>query len=186
MDLRPPRLQPSMSHPRRSPRSARLRPFAARRIAGTRPRARAGALVRALGGGGGLEGERVLVPRAREARDALPAGLRARGALVDVIPVYETLREVGDGRALASDILARRIDAITFTSSSTVRHFVDLVGREAATSGRFAAAVIGPVTAATARDLGIAVMIEASESSLPGLLDALTRHFAPPKPPARR
>src|SRR5260370_42274622 len=48
MDLGPPRLQPSMSHPRRSPRSARVRPFAGRRIAVTRPRARAGALVRAL------------------------------------------------------------------------------------------------------------------------------------------
>jgi uroporphyrinogen III methyltransferase / synthase len=149
------------------------------------PRFVAEALVAALGERGPLEGQRVLLPRAREARDALPAGLRARGALVDVIPIYETLREAGDGRALASDILARRIDAITFTSSSTVRHFVDLVGREAATSGRFAAAAIGPVTAATARELGIAVTIEASEYSVPGLLDALTRHFAAPKPRSR-
>jgi uroporphyrinogen III methyltransferase/synthase len=143
------------------------------------------ALVAALGERGPLAGQRVLLPRARGARDALPAGLRARGALVDVIPVYETLREAGDGGALASAILARRIDAITFTSSSTVRHFVDLVGRQAATSGRFAAAVIGPVTAATARELGIAVTVEASEYSVPGLLAALTRHFAAPQTPAR-
>jgi uroporphyrinogen III methyltransferase / synthase len=136
------------------------------------------ALVAALAERGPLRGRRVLLPRAREARDALPAGLRARGAVVDVIAVYETLGEAGDGGALARDILARRIDAITFTSSSTVRHFIDLVGREAATSGRFAAAAIGPVTAATARELGIAVTIEAGEYSVPGLLAALRRHFA--------
>ena len=117
------------------------------------------------------------MPRALEARDALPEGLRARGAVVDVIPVYATVRDPGDGSRLARDIVAGQIDAITFTSSSTVRHFVDLVGREAATSGRFAAAAIGPVTAATARELGIPVPIEADEYAVPGLVDALVRHF---------
>ena len=68
-------------------------------------------------------------------------------------------------------------NAVTFTASSTVRHFVDLVGPEAASSGRFAAAVIGPVTAATARGLGIAVTVEASEYTVPGLVAALTTHL---------
>lgn len=68
---------------------------------------------------------------------------------------------------------------ITFTSSSTVRNFVELVGRDAATSGRFAAAAIGPVTAQTARELGIGVAIEAEEYTVPGLVNALVRHFAP-------
>src|SRR5213083_2620006 len=86
------------------------------------------------------------------ARDALPEGLRAHGAVVDVIPVYDTVREPGDGGALAAELRAARIDVVTFTSSSTVRSFVDLVGREAAACGSFAAAVIGPVTAATARE----------------------------------
>jgi len=126
---------------------------------------------------GDVRGKRILVPRALEARDALPEGLRARGAVVDVIPVYATVRDPGDGSRLARDIVAGQIDAITFTSSSTVRHFVDLVGREAATSGRFAAAAIGPVTAATARELGIPVPIEADEYAVPGLVDALVRHF---------
>ncbi|HYT03983.1 MAG TPA: uroporphyrinogen-III synthase [Gemmatimonadales bacterium] len=135
------------------------------------------AVVAALGERADLRGKRVLLPRAREARDALPDGLRGRGAVVDVIPVYETVRETGDGSALAAAILAGRIDAVTFTSSSTVRHFVDIVGRAAATSGRFAAAVIGPVTAATARELGIAVAVEADEFTVPGLVDALTRYF---------
>jgi uroporphyrinogen III methyltransferase / synthase len=136
------------------------------------------AVVRALAARGDLSGKRVLLPRARDARDALPAGLARLGALVDVIPVYETVRAATDGAGLARAIEAGTIDAITFTSSSTVRHFVDLVGRAAATSGRFAAAVIGPVTARTAQELGIPVAIAAQEYSVPGLVAALTRYFA--------
>ena len=136
------------------------------------------AVVRALAARGDLRGKRVLLPRAREARDALPEGLRAHGAVVDVIPVYDTVREPGDGAALAAELRAARIDAVTFTSSSTVRHFVDLVGREAAACGRFAAAVIGPVTAATARELGVRVAVEAEEYTVPGLVDAVARYFA--------
>jgi len=135
------------------------------------------AVVRALAARGDLRGKRVLLPRAREARDALPEGLRAHGAVVDVIPVYDTVREPGDGAALAAELRAARIDAVTFTSSSTVRHFVDLVGREAAACGRFAAAVIGPVTAATARELGVPVAVEAEEYTVPGLVHAVARFF---------
>jgi len=135
------------------------------------------AVVGALAARGELRGKRVLLPRARAARDALPDGLRRLGAVVDVIPVYDTVRETGDDGGLAAEILAGRIDAITFTSSSTVRHFVDIVGPEAATSGRFAAAVIGPVTAATARALGLAVAVEAEEYTVSGLVRALARYF---------
>src|SRR5207244_9270829 len=99
------------------------------------------AVVAALARVDELAGARILLPRALEARDALPDGLRARGAVVDVVPVYRTVPVTGDGRALAGEILAGRCDVVTFTSSSTVRHFVDQVGRAAATSGRFAAAV---------------------------------------------
>ena len=135
------------------------------------------AVVGALAARGDLRGKRVLLPRAREARDALPEGLRAHGAVVDVIPVYDTVREPGDGGALAAELRAARIDVVTFTSSSTVRSFVDLVGREAAACGRFVVAVIGPVTAATARELGLSVAVEAEEYTVPGLVDALARHF---------
>ena len=134
-------------------------------------------LVEALAGQGDLEGARVLVPRAETARDALPDGLRARGAVVDVIPVYRTLPVLGDGAAFADEILAGRIDVVTFTASSTVRHFVESVGREVAASGRFRGAVIGPITAATAREYGIPVTIEAVEYTTDGLVDALVQHF---------
>ncbi len=144
------------------------------------PRFVAEAVVEEMVRRGDVGGKRILLPRALEARDALPEGLRARGAVVDVIPVYRTVGEGGgDGSALAAEIMAGRIDVVTFTSSSTVRHFVDLVGPEAARSGRYAAAVIGPVTAETARALGAGGrVLEAEEYTVPGLVSALVRHFS--------
>jgi uroporphyrinogen III methyltransferase / synthase len=141
------------------------------------PRFVAEAVVDAMAERGDLRGRRVLLPRALEARDALPEGLRAHGAVVDVVPVYRTVRAEGDGGALARELLAGKIDVVTFTSSSTVRSFVELVGGAAAGSGRFAVAVIGPVTAATAREVGLPVTVEASEFTVPGLVDALVRRF---------
>jgi uroporphyrinogen III methyltransferase / synthase len=128
---------------------------------------------------GDVRGRRILLPRALEARDALPEGLRAHGAIVDVVPVYRTVRADADGDALARDLLAGRVDVVTFTSSSTVRSFVELVGTAAAGSGRFAVAVIGPVTAATVRELGLPVTVEATEYTVPGLVAALVRRFGP-------
>src|SRR5207245_1378909 len=74
--------------------------------------------------------------------------------------------------------LGGTIDVVTRTSSATVRGFVDLVGRAAATSGRFSAAVIGPVTAASARELGLPVVIEAEDYTVGGLVAALVRYYA--------
>ena len=136
------------------------------------------ALAEALGARGSLAGSRVLVPSAQDARDALAAGLRARGAAVEVVPVYRTVRATTDLSDLAVELREGRIDAVTFTSSSTVRSFVDLVGKNAATSGRFVVAVIGPVTAGTARDLGLGDVLEAEPHTVPGLVDALLRRFA--------
>ena len=137
------------------------------------------AVVAALAAEGDLTGARILVPRAETARDALPDGLRARGARVDVIPVYRTVAELGDGAGLAREILAGRVDVVTFTSSSTVHSFVQAVGTEAAQSGRYRAAVIGPITAATAREHGLPVEIEARDFTAAGLVDALVRYYRP-------
>jgi uroporphyrinogen III methyltransferase/synthase len=136
-------------------------------------------LVAAIASEGDLRGARVLIPQAETARDTLAEGLRKLGAAVDVIPVYRTVPALGDGAALAREILAGRIDAITFTSSSTVHSFVQSVGAAAATCDRYRAAVIGPITAATARDYGLPVAIEAVEHTAVGLVDALARHFGP-------
>ncbi len=129
-------------------------------------------------GGGTMVGARVLIPSAEDARETLAASLRQHGAEVEPIAVYRTVPVQDDLSRLAADIRRGRIDAVTFTSSSTVRSFVDLVGRPAATSGRFVAATIGPVTAGTARELGLREIIEAEPHTVPGLVDSLARRFA--------
>jgi len=128
--------------------------------------------------GGTLAGARVLIPSAEDAREALAAGLRKHGADVEAIAVYRTVPVQADLSGLAADITRGRIDAVTFTSSSTVRSFVDLVGRAAATSPRFVAATIGPITAGTARELGFREVIEAEPHTVPGLVESLARRFA--------
>jgi uroporphyrinogen III methyltransferase/synthase len=129
-------------------------------------------------GGGALTGSRVLIPSAQDAREALAAGLRAHGAEPVVIPVYRTVPAPADGRALAAELASGRIDAVTFTSSSTVRYFADLVGRDVARSSRFVAAAIGPITAGTARELGLGDVVEAEPHTVPGLVAALARRFS--------
>ena len=128
--------------------------------------------------GGTLVGARVLIPSAADTRDALAVCLRNHGAAVDTIPVYRTVPEQTDLRRLAADILGGRIDAVTFTSSSTVRFFVDLVGSGAARSGRFVTATIGPITAQTAREMGLDDIIEAEPHTVDGLMASLLRRFA--------
>jgi uroporphyrinogen-III synthase len=127
---------------------------------------------------GSIVGARVLVPSAEDAREALAVELRRHGATVENIPVYRTVPVEADFGELMSDIIGRRIDAVTFTSSSTVRSFVNLVGPEAATSGRFVTATIGPITASTARELGLRDIIEAEPHTVPGLVESLVRWFA--------
>lgn len=134
------------------------------------------ALVEALAGGGRarLHGARVLVPRALEARTVLPEGLRARGAVVDVVPVYRTETERAQPPQAWRQLLDGPVDAITFTSSSTVRNFVEVVGPEApGIAGRALVVCIGPVTAATARECGLLVGLVARAYTIPGLVAAL-------------
>lgn len=115
-------------------------------------------------GGGG----RVLLARAEVARDVLPDGLRSRGWEVDVVDAYRTVPApiTDDQRAAVSTA-----DCITFTSSSTVERFLDAFGADAVPP---IVACIGPVTAATARERGLAVDVEAHVHTIAGLVDALT------------
>ncbi len=134
---------------------------------------------------GDIGGCRVLLPRADIARKALAAGLREKGALVDEVDAYRTV--TGTGIPTLADLLRTgTADAVTFTSSSTVRYTLDgLVAsgwetRHAADLLNGSAIVcIGPVTAQTAREYGLKVAAIADEYTARGLVEALARLFAP-------
>lgn len=114
--------------------------------------------------------ERALVARAREARDVLPDALRARGAEVDVLALYETVAEPLSPSALRQ---ARAADYITFTSSSTVRFFLQAAGGSAGLSPETRIVSIGPVTSATLREHGLEPHVEAQQHDVEGVLAAL-------------
>ena len=117
---------------------------------------------------------RVLLPRAAVARDVLPQGLRAAGWHVDVVEAYRTARPQPPPRTVAA---AARADAITFTSPSTVSGYLEVAGPGAVPP---VVACIGPVTATTARELGLRVDVEAGVHTIDGLVDALAGVLARP------
>jgi uroporphyrinogen-III synthase len=135
---------------------------------------------------GDVAGQRILLPRADIARELLAAGLRERGAQVDEIAAYRTVP--GDGAAeLAKHIEANAVDAITFTSSSTVRYTLDGleqigIQREKAITllNQTAIICIGPITAATARAEGLRVDAIAQQFTSDGLVAALKEWFSQP------
>jgi uroporphyrinogen III methyltransferase / synthase len=112
-----------------------------------------------------------LVARAKEARDVLPDALRARGAEVDVLALYETIAEPLSPHALET---ARTADYITFTSSTTVRFFLDAAGDgNAGLSPQTRIVSIGPVTSETLREHGLEPHVEASDHDVDGVIRAL-------------
>jgi uroporphyrinogen III methyltransferase/synthase len=114
-------------------------------------------------------GGRVLLPQAADARPVLAEGLAAKGWYVDVVEAYRTVTGSPSERALRA---AREADAITFTSSSTVTGYLEVAGPDAVPP---VVASIGPITTATAKELGIAVTVEADPSTVEGLVDAVLR-----------
>ncbi|HXF92270.1 MAG TPA: uroporphyrinogen-III C-methyltransferase [Nitrospiraceae bacterium] len=137
----------------------------------------------------GVKGQNILIPRAAVAREILPEQLRALGAEVRVVTAYRTVMPKVDVQHLREQFQQRRIDVITFTSSSTVRNFSrlfdDLAEMKKATEGAVVAC-IGPITAETARELGFAVNIVAGENTVPALAQAIVRHFADERGPGQR
>jgi uroporphyrinogen-III synthase len=130
-----------------------------------------------------VKGKRVLLARARVARDVIPRELQKLGAEMDVVEAYETgipessrvrIRELLQDASL-------RPNLITFTSSSSVRNFVELMGETCGRGHRHCADVfsgiqfasIGPVTSSTLRELELPVDIEAKEYTIPGLIKAI-------------
>ena len=118
---------------------------------------------------------RILVARAAGARDVLPDRLRAAGARVDVLELYRAVSPPGLRQRLAQHL--DRVDMVTFTSSSTAAHFAEAIDRPL--PERVAVACIGPITAQTARDLGMRVDIIAQEYTTRGLVEAIVRSRTP-------
>jgi uroporphyrinogen-III synthase len=120
-------------------------------------------------------GEKVLLPRADIARKTLPEELRRLGLDVTEVDAYETVPDGENAEEAASLLKQKRIDIVTFTSSSTVKHFIEAMapyGLPELLEG-VQIACIGPVTADTARELGLTVHVMAKEYTVEGLLDAL-------------
>jgi uroporphyrinogen-III synthase len=130
-----------------------------------------------------VKGKRVLLVRAKIARDVIPNELRKAGAEVDVVEAYETVVPESSRKRLRS-LLAnprRRPQVVTFTSSSTVKNFIELLGsrgRRAADLDGILMASIGPVTSATLREFGLSANIAAKEFTIPGLVEALRRSIS--------
>ena len=145
----------------------------------------------ALDAQGPLAGRTVLLPKGDIARDVLAERLRAAGAEVTEVVAYRTvardaLRDTDPD--IYRMLLDGTLDCVTFTSSSAVRTFVDLVGEDAAIDllRHTAVATIGPVTGDTARAAGIDVAIQPERYTIPALTDAIAAHFATAPAPTRR
>ena len=144
---------------------------------------RAESIIETMKNAGVIHGARFLLPRADLAREVLADELRAEGADVVEVVAYRTMLatpERDDGYDIYAMLLERKIDAITFTSASTVRNFVQMVGREQAADllRTTTVACIGPVTAEAAQQLDIETSVMPARYTVPDLVDALVEHFS--------
>ena len=124
-------------------------------------------------------GDKILLPRADIARKMLPEALTGLGARVDEVTAYRTLPGAGQAELILEMLKNREINVITFTSSSTVRNFVNMLGAGDINSllSGVTVACIGPVTAATAGELGVRVDLVAEEYTIEGLVSAILKYF---------
>jgi uroporphyrinogen-III synthase len=136
-----------------------------------------------------VKGKRVLLVRAKVARDVIPRELHKAGARVDVVEAYETAVPRSSRARLRAALQNPKTcpHVVTFTSSSTVKNFLELLRPTRSTKKRHTAlaeiqlASIGPVTSATLREQGLPVDIAAKEFTIPGLIAAIERAFTTPQ-----
>ncbi len=127
---------------------------------------------------GGVSGKRFLLPRSEIARPELADGLRERGGTVDEVPAYSTSQGGGLSDSVLEYLARGEVDLVTFTSSSTVRNFVEALpeARRQDLLEKVRGASIGPITSGTMRELGVAITVEAGKSTIPGLVEAIFNH----------
>ncbi|MBM4037059.1 MAG: uroporphyrinogen-III C-methyltransferase [Planctomycetes bacterium] len=164
------------------PRVAAIGPATAERLAshGIRPdcqpeRFTGAELVQALAAQESIAGQRVLLPRAADVPETVRKGLEEAGAVVTEVDAYRTIVGGEADEEAVEQVAAGGVDFVTFTSSSTVRGFVQALGpaRAAALPSSVRLVSIGPVTSETARELGLAIAAEAEKHTIPGLVATL-------------
>jgi uroporphyrinogen-III synthase len=127
-----------------------------------------------------VKGARVLLVRAKVARDVIPRELQGAGARVDVVEAYETVVPESSRSELAAVLRdpQRKPHVIPFTSSSSVTNFIELLGKDHANATLLRdvkLASIGPVTSTTLRELSLPVAVEAREFTIPGMVEAIVK-----------
>ena len=125
-----------------------------------------------------IAGRRVLIPRAKEAREVLPEALAAAGILVDAVPCYQTVCAEPD-QAVIGKLKSGNADLIVFSSSSAIKSFVEILGKEEGVKRLLEStvAVLGPITARTAESFGKCPDVLPSESTIPSLLNAIREYY---------
>ncbi|NOQ20207.1 MAG: uroporphyrinogen-III C-methyltransferase [Desulfobacterales bacterium] len=126
-----------------------------------------------------LKGKKILLPRAKEARPILPVELTKMGAQVDEIPAYATQNVTENTGDLTKQLEEKRVDLITFTSSSTVKNFKALLPADnfKKLMQGVTIASIGPITTDTAKQLDFDVHISAESYTIPGLVEAILQYY---------
>jgi uroporphyrinogen III methyltransferase/synthase len=127
-----------------------------------------------------IKGKRILLTRAKKARDILPKSLRKMGAEVDVVEAYRAIKPHGGTKRLIKLLTNGEIDVITFTSSSTVNHFFELLKKEKLKKllKGITIACIGPITTQTAKKWGMKVHIQPKKYTIPALTQAIALYFS--------
>ncbi len=123
----------------------------------------------------GVRGKKFLLARARAARETLPEMLREMGGEVTIAPIYDTRIPEGNDRKIKELVRGGKIDIAVFTSSSTVRNFIEMAGGEDLSGIKIAS--IGPITSKTARELGLEVGTAPEEYTIPALVQKIIETF---------
>ena len=130
-------------------------------------------------GGTNVKGQKFLIPRAKKAREIIPDRLRELGAEVTVATAYENVKPTSDADRVRKLFQEKKIAAVTFTSSSTVHNFIEIIGQKEYKSllDGVVVACIGPVTAKTAEEYGMRTDIMPNEYTIPAFVDAMVDFF---------
>ena len=125
-----------------------------------------------------IKGKNIFIPRAEKTRDILPRELTAAGARVDCVTAYRTVASDKKAEELMEWINEGLIHVITFTSPSTVEHFIAMMGSSNPLPGQIKIACIGPVTAEAARKAGLEVDIVQERYIVPAMVQSISEYFA--------